>query len=287
MTDDQFERMLGTEHGGMNEVLGDVYALTHDEKYLTLAERFCHKQILIPMSQGRDTLNGLHSNTQIPKIVGFQRLYELTGKPGYHAAASFFWKTVTQNRSFATGGNGDGEHFSPVTDFAQHVSSGKTMETCCSHNMLKLTRILFASDPAPQYADYYERTLFNAILGSQDPDSGMVTYFQSTRPGYLKLFCTPFDSLWCCTGNGIENHSKYRGSIYFHGAADGASRDVLFVNQFIASTVHWKQKGLSLKQITSFPESGKSALRDHRRFPAGAHAAGASPRLESRHLHPH
>ncbi len=260
MTDAQFQRMLGTEHGGMNEVLADVYALTKDERHLALAERFCHQAVLGPLAEGRDTLNGLHSNTQIPKIVGFARLHQLTGKPQYRAAAEFFWKTVTGTRSFATGGNGDGEHFFPVTDFARHLSSAKTMETCCSHNMLRLTRLLAASDPAAAYGDYYEKTLYNTILASQDADTGMMTYFQSTRPGYLKLFCTPFDSFWCCTGTGIENHAKYGDSIYFRGTPDGPQADTLFVNLFIASTLEWKEQGLALKQTTSFPEAGKIRL---------------------------
>ncbi len=260
MTDEQFQRMLGAEHGGMNEVLADVYTISHDEKHLALAERFCHQAILKPMSEGQDTLNGLHSNTQIPKIIGFERLYQLTGKPEYHAAAEFFWKTVTGTRSFATGGNGDNEHFFPITDFAHHLSSAKTMETCCSYNMLRLTRILFMGDPQAAYADYYERTLHNAILGSQDPDTGMMTYFQSTRPGYIKLFCTPYDSFWCCTGTGIENHSKYGDSIYFQGSPEGPERDGLYVNLFIASTLNWKEKGVTIKQVTSFPETGKTRL---------------------------
>jgi uncharacterized protein len=260
MTDDQFQRMLNVEHGGMNEVLADVYTFTREEKHLALAERFCHQAILTPLSEGRDNLNGLHSNTQIPKIIGFERLYQLTGKPHYHAAAEFFWTTVTGTRSFATGGNGDGEHFFPVNQFARHLSSAKTMETCCSYNMLRLTRLLFAGNPAAPYADYYERTLCNAILGSQDPATGMMTYFQSTRPGYLKLFCTPFDSFWCCTGTGIENHAKYGDSIYFCGKPDGPQRDSLYVNLFIASTLNWQEKGITLKQITSFPEAGKTRL---------------------------
>jgi DUF1680 family protein len=260
MTDEQFQRMLGTEHGGMNEVLADVYLLTNDKKHLVLAERFCHLTILTPMSERRDTLNGLHSNTQIPKIVGFERLYQVTGKPQYHAAAEFFWQTVTGTRSFATGGNGDNEHFFPITDFTRHLASAKTMETCCSYNMLRLTRQLFANDPTAAGGDYYERTLFNTILGSQDPDTGMMTYFQSTRPGYLKLFCTPFDSFWCCTGTGIENHAKYGDSIYFRGRPDGPQRNSLYVNLFIASTLNWKEKGITLTQITSFPEIGRTRL---------------------------
>lgn len=260
MTEEAFQKMLGTEHGGMNEVLADVYAISNDEKYLKLSERFCHKAILTPLSEGRDALNGLHSNTQIPKIVGFERLYELKGEPQYGKASEFFWQTVTGTRSFATGGNADNEHFFPITDFAKHLSSAKTMETCCSYNMLRLTRQLFAREPNAAYGDYYERTLFNAILGSQDPDTGMMTYFQSTRPGYLKLFCTPFDSFWCCTGTGIENHAKHGDSIYFHGAPGGAQADALYVNLFIASTLDWKEKGITLTQTTSFPESGKTRL---------------------------
>jgi DUF1680 family protein len=260
MSDEQFERMLDVEHGGMNEALADVYGITHDARHLALAERFCHRAVLVPLSEGRDTLNGLHANTQIPKIIGFARLYEITGKQHYRAASEFFWQTVTGPRSFATGGNGDNEHFFPVSDFAKHLGSAKTMETCCSYNMLKLTRLLFAQKPAGSYGDYYERTLFNAILGSQDTDTGMMTYFQSTRPGYIKLFCTPFDSFWCCTGTGIENHAKYGDSIYFHGTSNGTARDSLYVNLFIGSTLNWPEKGLSLRQTTSFPEAGATRI---------------------------
>jgi uncharacterized protein len=258
MTDAQFEAMLGTEHGGMNEVLADVYAITGDTKYLKLAERFSHKLLLVPLSESRDTLDGLHSNTQIPKVVGFQRIHVLTGEPGYSAAARFFWTTVATTRSFATGGNADNEHFFPVDEFEKHIPSAKTMETCCSHNMLRLTRMLFTTDPTAAYTDYYERTLYNTILASQDPDTGMVTYFQSTRPGYLKLYCTPVDSFWCCTGTGMENHAKYGDSIYFHGTQDDT--DSLYVNLFISSTLHWKEKGLALTQTTRFPEVGTSRL---------------------------
>jgi len=260
MTDEQFQHMLEVEHGGMNEVLADVYTISNDKKHLALAERFCHQAILVPLSEGRDNLNGLHSNTQIPKIVGFERLFQLTGKPQYHAAAEFFWRTVTGTRSFATGGNGDNEHFFPIDQFARHLSSAKTMETCCSYNMLRLTRALFAVEPTAAHADYYERTLCNAILGSQDPDTGMMTYFQSTRPGYIKLFCTPFDSFWCCTGTGIENHAKYGDSIYFRGSSGGPQPDSLYVNLFIASTLNWKERGITLQQTTSFPEAGKIRL---------------------------
>jgi DUF1680 family protein len=255
LSDEQFQRMLNTEHGGMNEVLADVYTLTGEEGFLALSKRFCHRALLDPLAQERDTLDGLHSNTQIPKVIGFNRLYELTGAANYGNAARFFWRTVIDKRSFVTGGNGDGEHFFPPADFSRHLSSVKTMETCCTHNMLKLTRSLFALDPSTTYVDYYERALYNSILASQDPDSGMMTYFQPTRPGYLKLYCTPHDSFWCCTGSGMENHAKYGDSIYFHDS------DTLYVNLFIPSTLNWREKSLKITQTTRFPDEEWTRFR--------------------------
>jgi uncharacterized protein len=248
MTDDQFQRMLRTEHGGMNEVLADVAALTEDSKYLALARRFSDQALLSPLAESRDGLDGLHANTQIPKVVGFQRLFELTSEERFATAARFFWETVVGRRSFVTGGHGDGEHFFPPADFAKHLDSAKTMETCCTHNMLRLTRRLFQDHPSRGYADYYERALYNGILASQDPESGMMTYFQATRPGYVRLFHTPEQSFWCCTGTGMENHAKYSDSIYFRGS------DALWVNLFIPSVVTWKEMGLTLRQTTAFPE---------------------------------
>ena len=255
LSDSQFEAMLNTEHGGMNEVFADLFSINGNSDYRRMAERFSHKAILEPLAKGRDHLDGLHANTQVPKIVGFQRVYEVTGDTRYNDAAEFFWRTVALTRSFATGGHGDSEHFFPMADFAKHVFSAKASETCCQHNMLRLTRALFVHDPRAEYADFYERTLYNGILASQDPDSGMVTYFQGARPGYMKLYHTPENSFWCCTGTGMENHVKYRDSIYFH---DGQS---LYVNLFIPSTVRWKEQNTVLTQTTTFPESPATTLK--------------------------
>jgi DUF1680 family protein len=254
LDDAQFQKMLDVEHGGMNEVLADLSVLTGDRRYLTLAERFSHRALLEPLATRRDTLDGLHANTQIPKVIGFERLHELTGNESYGIAARFFWQTVTQKRSFATGGHGDAEHFFPTNEFAQHLHSGKTMETCCTHNMLRLTRALFLQEPVSVYADYYERALCNGILASQDPTSGLMTYFQSTRPGYLKLYCTATDSFWCCTGTGMENHAKYGDSIYFHAG------NALYINLFIASELDWRERGLRISQITRFPDEAATKL---------------------------
>lgn len=254
MTDEQMQRMLDTEHGGMTEVLADVAALAREPKYLALARRFAHRKVLEPLADGRDVLDGLHANTQIPKFIGYQRVHELDGDAAHGAAARSFWKTVVERRSFVTGGHGDNEHFFPVTEFAKHLGSAKTMETCCTHNMLRLTRALFMEEPSSALADYYERGLYNGILASQDPDSGMMTYFQAMRPGYVRLYHTPDESFWCCTGTGMENHAKYGDSIYFKGP------DALYVNLFIPSVVRWRERGLTVTQRTRFPDEETTAL---------------------------
>ncbi|HEU5135289.1 MAG TPA: beta-L-arabinofuranosidase domain-containing protein [Steroidobacteraceae bacterium] len=254
VSNEQMQKMLDREHGGMNEVLADAGAITGDEGFFKLAQRFSHRALLDPLTEGRDTLDGLHANTQIPKVIGFARIAEHTSAPRYAEAAEFFWKTVIETRSYATGGHGDVEHFFPRGEFAKRLASGKTMETCCTHNMLRLTRALYARAPDANYWDYFEKALFNGILASQDPDTGMMTYFQSTRPGYVRLYHTPFDSFWCCTGSGIENHARYGEAIY---ARDG---EELIVNLFIASTLDWRERGITLRQDTRFPDADSTRL---------------------------
>ena len=254
MSDEGMQRMLGVEHGGMNEVLADAAVLVGDARYLMVSGRFCHEAVLSPLADGRDPLDGLHANTQIPKVVGFQRLYELTGDDRLRRAARFFWDTVVSHRSFVTGGHGDNEHFFPPDEFARHIQSAKTMETCCTHNMLRLTRALFLDRPAAALFDYYERALYNGILASQDPESGMNTYFQATRPGYVRLFHTPDRSFWCCTGTGMENHAKHADSIYFR------SGNTLWVNLFVPSVVKWTETGLVVRQATAFPSRDSTRL---------------------------
>lgn len=253
--DDRFQKMLDREHGGMNETFADLFAITGDPRYYAMAIRFSHRALLDPLVNVTDKLDGLHSNTQIPKVVGFSRIADM-GVPGdYNRAATFFWQQVARNRSFATGGHGDNEHFFPKTDFVAHLGSAKTMETCCTHNMLRLTRNLYSRTPNSEYFDYFERALFNGILAAQDPETGMNTYFQATRPGYVRLYHTPFDSFWCCTGSGLENHARYGESIY---AVDDKT---LTVNLFLASTLQWREKGLTVVQETRFPDEDVVRLR--------------------------
>ena len=254
--DDRFQKMLDREHGGMNEVFADLFVVTRDDRYSRQAIRFSHRALLDPLQAQRDTLDGLHANTQIPKVIGFSRLADLQDATAdWSGAARFFWRAVALDRAFATGCHGDNEHFFPRAEFAKHLGSAKTMETCCTHNMLRLTRALYGQKPAAYYFDYFERALYNGILASQDPDTGMNTYFQATRPGYMRLYHTPFDSFWCCTGSGLENHARYGESIYAH---DGKE---LTVNLFIPSTLEWRENKLTVTQETRFPDEDVVRLR--------------------------
>jgi len=251
LTDAQMQVMLGMEHGGMNESLAELYAVTGDPKYLNTSLRFNHHKVLDPASAHEDKLTGIHANTQIPKFIGAARQYELTGEPSLKSAARFFWDSVVNERSYVIGGNSDSEHFSPKEHLSQALGP-KTCETCNTYNMLKLTRHLFCWDPQEAYADYYERALYNHILASQNPETGMMCYFVPLGSGSHKSYNGETDAFWCCTGTGIENHAKYADSIYFHNNRQ------LYVNLFIASELSWQDKGLTLKQETAFPEQSSS-----------------------------
>jgi len=250
---EQIQIMLRTEFGGMNDVLTNLYAFTGNPEHLRLAKAFEHREIFNMMARKHDGLDNYHGNTQIPKIIGAAREYEMTGNRPYRDIAEFFWQRVAMNRSFVIGGNTDKENFFPVNKFAEHLGTD-TAETCNTYNMLKLTRYLFAWEPNVRTMDFYERGLYNHILASQDPQKGMFAYYVSLKPGHFKTYSTPEDSFWCCVGTGMENHSKYGDTIYFH------DDDSLWVNLFIASELDWKDKGLTVTQETKFPESETTTL---------------------------
>jgi len=247
LSEEQMQKMLGTEHGGMNDVLAEIYAVTGDQKYLKLARWFNHREVLDPLSRREDRLTGLHANTQFPKVIGAARQYELTADSTFHTISTYFWDVVTKERSYVIGGNSDGEMFSSKENLSKHIGPNTT-ETCNTYNMLKLTRHLFCWEPKAEFSDYYERALYNHILASQNPENGMMCYYVPLKTGSSKTFSGPLDAFWCCVGTGVENHAKYGDSIYFY---DGDKN--LYLNLFIASELNWKDKGVKIRQETKYP----------------------------------
>ncbi len=250
---EQMQITLLMEFGGMNEVFANLYAVTQNPDHLRLSFAFNDDVVLDPLKQGRDQMDRLHANTQIPKLIGLARQYELTGDTVLRDAATFFWDRVAHYRSYVIGGHSDDELFFPLHRFADHLSS-VSAETCNTYNMLKLTRHVFAWEPSAQAMDFYERGLFNHILASQDPNTGMMLYFCSLKPGHVKVYNSPEHSFWCCTGTGVENHAKYTDSIYFH------AEDTLYVNLFIASELTWTDQQITVRQETLFPETDTTTL---------------------------
>jgi len=254
LSDEQMAAMLKSEHGGMNEVLADVYQMTGQQKYMILALKFSHQAILQPLARHEDKLTGLHANTQIPKVIGFKRIGDLTGRKDMEQAAEFFWQTVVENRSVAIGGNSVKEHFHDSKNFGPMIEEVEGPETCNTYNMLKLTEMLFGSSEQARYADYYERALYNHILGSQHPGRGGFVYFTPMRPNHYRVYSQVDQGMWCCVGSGIESHAKYGEFIYAH------DKDVLFVNLFIPSTLTWREKNVKITQANSFPDQSSTRI---------------------------
>lgn len=255
LTDEQLQNILGIEHGGMNEIYADAFQITGDRKYLEAAKRYSHRAFLEPASQGIDNLDNRHSNTQVPKFIGFARIAELSGDQEYAKAGRFFWETVTNNRSLAFGGNSRREHFPSASACIDFINDVEGPESCNSNNMLKLTEDLFRMNPSAKYADYYERTVLNHILSSQHPSHGGYVYFTSARPRHYRVYSAPNQAMWCCVGTGMENHGKYNQFIYTH------TGDSLFVNLFIASELKWKDRNITLRQETNFPNEEQTKIR--------------------------
>ena len=255
MPDSLFQKMMRTEFGGMNESLAEVYAITGNKKYLDLSYKFYHKQIMNPLSRREDRLGGLHANTQIPKVIGAARQYELTGNKREFDIADFFFTTVVNDHTYVNGGNSNYESFNQASKFKNALSTN-TSETCNTYNMLKLDEHLFTWEPSVKLADYYERAVYNHILASQNPETGMLCYYVALQSGTQKVFSTPYESFWCCVGTGIENHSKYAEAIYFKDIKGG-----LFVNLFIPSVVTWKEKGVLITQENKFPSEASTRLK--------------------------
>lgn len=265
LSDKQMQQMLDIEHGGMNEVIADAYAITGDVKYLDAAKRYSHQWLLTPMKAHNGLhLDNKHANTQVPKVIGFARIAELSGNEDYLEASRFFWDEVVNRRSLSLGGNSRREHFpskEACVDFTQDIDG---LESCNTNNILKLTEDLFRMDSRNAlYADYFERATFNHILSTQHPEHGGYVYFTSARPRHYRNYSVPNEAMWCCVGTGMENHGKYGQFIYTKSECEeksGSRLRSLSVNLFAASELRWDEMGVTLRQETLFPYGERSCL---------------------------
>lgn len=238
------------EFGGYNESLAELYRRTGKEDYLTAAHFFDHDKLFNPCLSNKDSLNGLHANTSIPEIIGALKIYETSAHQNSYKIAQNFFDIVVGDHTYINGGNSENEFFKAPKAISSQLTD-KTCETCNVYNMLKLARQLFFFDPQPKYMDYFERALYNQILASQDTASahGFCTYFQPLRSGGIKTYGNDEGTFYCCDGTGLENHTKYGESVFFH------SGDTLLVNMFIPSELTWADKNMSIKMETAYPHS--------------------------------
>ncbi len=255
-SEEHMQDILNTEYGGMNEVLYNLAAVTGDDRWAQTGDRFTKKIFFTPLALRQDELKGLHCNTHMPQVVGAARRYDLSSDTRFSDVASFFWETVAESRTYATGGSGNTESW--LTN-ANHLAlemqaSSHHQECCCAYNMMKLTRHLHSWAPDARFIDYYERNLFNHRLGMIQPETGLTGYFLSISPGAWKTLCTEDETFWCCTGTAVEEFTKLNDTIYFH---DG---DGVYVNLYVSSRLDWKKQGIRLQQATTFPESDCTIL---------------------------
>jgi hypothetical protein len=251
---DQRQRMLRTEYGGMNEVLVNLAALTKKERYLDAAHLFEQPSILDPLAARRDELQGLHANTNVPKIIGAARMYEVTGDRRYRDIAEYFLAEILAARNYAIGNTSLDEHWKTAPDQLEGTLAWSNAECCVAYNLMKLQRHVFSWTGDARWMDAYERTLFNSRLGTQN-SQGLKQYFFPLAAGYWRAYNSPEESFWCCTGTGAEEFAKFTDTIYFRRSGD------IYVNQFIPSTLDWKEEGFVLEQVTQFPREQGTTLK--------------------------
>ena len=256
LSDEQMQAVLGWEHGGMNETLADAYKIFGEQKYLEAAKKYSHRTMIDGMKNFSATfLDGKHANTQVPKYIGFERVWqENQNLADYRNAVLNFWNDVAQNRTVCIGGNSVSEHFLNHRNGNLYINNLEGPESCNSNNMLKLSEDLFDDTHDAKYADFYEATMWNHIISTQDPTTGGYVYFTSLRPQSYRIYSQVNQGMWCCVGTGMENHSKYGHFIYTHSA----DNDTLYVNLFTASEL--KSKKFGIRQETQFPYEQKTKL---------------------------
>jgi len=255
-SEEHMQDILTTEYGGMGDVLYRLATVAHDDRWAVAGDRFVKKMFFTPLALRQDILKGLHANTHMPQVISAAQRYEISSDARFAEVSEFFWETVAESRSYATGGSANTESWLTNSNHvaAEMKVSSHHQECCCAYNMMKLARHLYSWSGDPRYIDYYERNMWNHRLGTIQPKTGLTTYFLSMSPGAWKTLCTEDQTFWCCTGSGLEEFAKLNDTIYYHDDND------VYVNLFVQSELRWKQKNIRLSQQTSFPESDRTTL---------------------------
>ena len=258
LDDGQLQKVLDCEHGSLPETFVEAYLATGDGKYRRWARRLCHERMLAPLAGGKlEHLEYHHANNEIPKFTGFERVYRITGEERLHKAIANAWKAFVERHAWANGGNSHREHLFPVSEFEKKLYMSGGMESCNSINMLRQTEALFQTEPSRAAVDYYENVLFNHLLGTHEPILGRTAYYMPSKPGASKTYSDEFDSMWCCTGTGFEAPGKYGQMVFTHSPGDGA----VSVQLFAPATLDWSERGVKLRQETTFPYGETSCVK--------------------------
>ncbi|MEU4385023.1 beta-L-arabinofuranosidase domain-containing protein [Promicromonospora sp. NPDC023805] len=256
VTDEQVEQILTAEFGGLNEAFVELGVLTGREDLVAEGRRLAHRKLLDPLADGGDPLDGLHANTQIPKVLGYQRLADLErngapdrdpGAERFAAAADAFWSSVVERRTLAIGGNSVREHFHPSSDFTEVLTDREGPETCNTHNMLELARLRLDREHDGATVEFAERALFNHVVSSVHPRRGGFVYFTPMRPAHYRVYSRPHLSMWCCVGSGLEGHTRYNELIYTHDGPD------LRVELYTPAVLDWPEESLRVELSTELP----------------------------------
>ncbi|KZC96284.1 beta-L-arabinofuranosidase domain-containing protein [Clavibacter tessellarius] len=254
LDDDAFEGMLATEHGGMCDAFATLAGITGRADLLAEARRFAQRALVDPLAAGRDELDGLHANTQIPKVIGVERLGRMTGDARLLAASDAFWDSVAHRRSVVIGGNSVREHFHPARDFAPMVLDEQGPETCNSYNMLELGRLRFERTGDPAILDQVERTMLDHVLSTQHPEHGGLVYFTSLRPAHHRVYSVAGESMWCCVGTGMENHARYGEQVF------ARTDDALLVDLYVPAELDWAARGIRARIAGEVARAGSATV---------------------------
>lgn len=260
---EMWDMYIAGEVGGMSESLARLSEMVSNpdekSKLLEAANCFDAPKFYDPLSKNIDDIRTRHANQHIPMIIGALRSYKSNQKPYYYNLAQNFWSLVQGRYMYAMGGVGNGEMFrQPYTQILSMATNGlqegeseaypDINETCCAYNLVKLSKDLNCYNPDnAQYLDYIERTLYNQIIGSLNPDQYQTCYQYAVGLNATKPFGNETPQSTCCGGTGSENHTKYQQSAYF------ANDNTLWVGLYMPTTLHWKEKGVTIKQDCLWP----------------------------------